>query len=277
MTNVESEANKETSKNLTAQWMWNWPETFVADDGWQDFRSETLLLDTTEVLEEEIHLVMSEHLIVQTEENLDYPMTETRKERRSLAFASNNETSEELSVQLELLQEIVEVSTVLQKVQQGKLFQVTIFYDSTLLLEGGNKCFELNKSCEFVNEQPFAMQDYWKEETMHRKLYHGAVKHDKLVEGNARGETRTMSSTFGKKSEIERTVSLVEETIPSHSNIWKYWTGNGNSGMDAVSQANGNDPQCRAPKSGRRKVWSIDGIKQLLQNWLRYLEKGGSC
>ena len=26
----------------------------------------------------------------------------------------------------------------------------------------------------------------------------------------------------------------------------------------------GNDPQCRAPKSGRRKVWSIEGIKQPL-------------
>ena len=103
------------------------PETFVVDDGWQDFRSKTLLVDTTQVLEEEIHMVMSEHLIVQTEEILDYPMTETRKEHRSLVFASNNETSEEMSVQLELLQEMAEVSPVLQKVQQGKLIQVTIF------------------------------------------------------------------------------------------------------------------------------------------------------
>ena len=28
----------------------------------------------------------------------------------------------------------------------------------------------------------------------------------------------------------------------------------------------GNDPQCRAPNSGRRKVWSIEGIKQPLQH-----------
>ena len=55
MTNAESYANKRPWKNLTAQRMWNWPETFVVDDGWQDCRSETLLLDTTEVLEEEIH------------------------------------------------------------------------------------------------------------------------------------------------------------------------------------------------------------------------------
>ena len=264
MTNVERDANKETSKNLTAQWMWNWPETFVLDEDWQDFRSETLLLDTTEVLEEEIHLVMSKHLIVQTEETLDYIMTETRKEHRSLAFASNNETSEELSVQFELLHEMAEVSTVLQKVQQGKLFQVTIVYDRTLLLEGGNKCFALNKSCGFVNEQPFALQDYWKEDAMHRKLCHGAVKHDKPVEGNARGETRTMNSIFGKKSEIECKVSLVKETIPSHSNIWKYWTGNGNSGMDAVSQANDIDKTQLSKghrKQLKKRVWKNE------QNW----------
>ena len=45
--------------------MWNWLETFVVDDGWQDCRSETLLVDTTQGLEDEIDLVMSEHLRVQ--------------------------------------------------------------------------------------------------------------------------------------------------------------------------------------------------------------------
>ena len=167
MTNVESDANKETSKNLTAQWMWNWPETFVVDDGWQDFRSETLLLVTTEVLEEEIHLVMSEHLILQTEENLDYPMTETRKEHRSLAFALNNETLEEPNMQCELLQERAEVSTVLQDVKQGKLFQVTNLYAGTLLLEEGNKCFELDKNSRFVNEPHFALHENLNETAMH--------------------------------------------------------------------------------------------------------------
>ena len=146
MTNVESDPNKGTSKNLIAELMWNWPETFVVDIGWQDFQSETLLVDTEQVSEEEIHLVMSEHLIVQTEETLDYTMTETMKEHRSLAFTSNNETSEEPSVQFELLQKSAEVTTVPQDVQQGKLFQVTMFYDSDLLLEKGNKCYEFVKS-----------------------------------------------------------------------------------------------------------------------------------
>ena len=79
MTNVESGANKDTSKRLTAEWMWNWPEIIVVDDDWRDFRSKTLLVDTTQFFKDEILLVMNGHLIVQTEANLDYTMTETMK------------------------------------------------------------------------------------------------------------------------------------------------------------------------------------------------------
>ena len=35
--------------------------------------------------------------------------------------------------------------------------------------------------------------------------------------------------------------NLVEEIIPSDSNVWNHWPGYGNSGMDAVTQANDND------------------------------------
>ena len=224
MTNVESNANKGTSKNLIADWMWKWPETFVVDNGWQDVQSETLLVETEQVLEKEIHLVMSEHLVVQTEETLDYTMTETRKEHRSLAFASNNETSEELNVQLELLQEMAEVSTVLQKVQQGKLFQVTIVYDSNLLLEEGNKCLELDQSYGFVKEQQCALQEYLNELAMYQKICHVAMKHDKPAKGNAKVETQVVNATFGKKTDFDFNESLLEETIPSHSNVWNPWT-----------------------------------------------------
>ena len=225
MTNAESDANKETSKRLTAEWMRNWPEIFVVDDGWQDFHSETLLVDTEQVLEEEIHLVMSEHLVVQTEETLDYRMTETRKEHRSSAFASNNETSEELSVQLELLQEMAEVSTVLQKVQQGKLFQVTVFYDITLLLEERNKCYEFVKCYDFVNEQRYTLPEELNEIVMYRKLCHVAMKHDKPAKGNAKIETQIVNATFGKKTDFDFNESLLEETILSHRNVWNHWIG----------------------------------------------------
>ena len=160
-------ANKGISKLLTAECIQNWSETFVVDNGRRDFHSAILLVDNKEVLEEEIHLVLSEHSIVQTEVNLNYTMTETRKEYRSLAFASRKQTLDESTVPFELLQESAEVITVQQDVQQGTLFQVTVFYAGTLLLEERNKRSELDKSFGFVNEQQFALQDNWTEGAMY--------------------------------------------------------------------------------------------------------------
>ena len=261
MTNIESNANKGTSKNLIAEWMWNRPETFVVDNGWQDFRSGTLLVDTQQVLEEETHLVMSEHLVVQTEETLDYRMTETMQEHRSLAFASNNETSEEFSVQLELLQVMAEVSTVLQDVRQGKLFQVTVFYDITLLLEERNKCYEFVKCYDFVNEQRYTLPEDLNEIVMHRKQCHVAMKHDKPAKGHAKIETQVVNATFGKKTDFDFKESLLEETNLSHRNVWNHWIGNGNSGMDAVSQANDIDKTQLSKghrKQLKKRIWKIE-------------------
>ena len=263
MTNVESNANKGTSKNLIAEWMWNWPETFFKDNGWQDFRSETLLVDTEQVLEEEIHLVMSEQLVVQTEETFNYTMTETMQEHRSLAHAlSKNETSEEPRVQFELLQgRSAEVSTVLQDVRQGKLFQVTVFYDITLLLEERNKCYEFVKSYDFVNEQRYTLPEDLNEIVMYQKLCHVAMKHDKPAKGNAKIETQIVNATFGKKTDFDCNESLLDETIPSHSNLWNPWTGNGNSGMDAVAHANDIDETQLSNghrKQSKRSIWKIE-------------------
>ena len=60
-------ANKGTSKLLTAECIQNWSEIIVAEKCRQDFRSEALLVDNIQFLEEEIHLVKSEHSIVRTE------------------------------------------------------------------------------------------------------------------------------------------------------------------------------------------------------------------
>ena len=234
-------ANQGTPQLITTECIQKLSETFIVDNGRQDVRSETLLVDTKQVLEEDIHLGMSEHSISQTKENLNHTMAETRKEHRFLSFASSKQSSEESSVQRELLQESAEIFTVHQDIKQGKIFEVTMFHDSTLLLEEGDKCFEFDKSYGFVHEQQFALLDDCSEEAMYRKLCHVAAKHDKPVEYNAKGETRTMIATFGKKFDFDFKVSLVEETIPSNNNEWNPRIGNGNSGMDAVAQANGMD------------------------------------
>ena len=109
-------ANKGTSKFLTAKCIQNWSKTFIVDNSRQDVRSETLLMNTKQVLEEKVHMFLSEQSIVQTEEILKYTLRETRKEHRSSAFASSKQSSEELNVKLELVQESAEVFTVQQDI-----------------------------------------------------------------------------------------------------------------------------------------------------------------
>ena len=268
-------ANQGTSQLITTECIQNWSETFIEDNGRQDVRSETLLVDTKQVLEEDIHLGMSEHSISQTKENLNHTMAETRKEHRFLSFASSKQSSEELNVKLELLQESAENTAVPQDIQQGKIFEVTMFHDSTLLLEEGNKCFEFDESYGFVHEQQFALLDDCNEEAMYRKLCHVAAKHDEPVECNAKGETRTMIATFGKKFDFDFKVSLVEETIPSNNDVWNPRIGNGNSGMDAVAQANGMDKTQLSKghrKRPKKRAWKFEHTSILLHGMVECVQ-----
>ena len=268
-------ANQGTPQLITTECIQKLSETFIVDNGRQDVRSETLLVDTKQVLEEDIHLGMSEHSISQTKENLNHTMAETRKEHRFLSFASSKQSSEELNVKLELLQESAENTAVQQDIQQGKIFEVTMFHDSTLLLEEGNKCFEFDKSYGFVHEQQFALLDDCSEEAMYRKLCHVAAKHDEPVECNAKGETRTMIATFGKKFDFDFKVSLVEETIPSNNNVWNPRIGNGNSGMDAVAQANGMDKTQLSKghrKRPKKRAWKFEHTSILLHGMVECVQ-----
>ena len=268
-------ANQGTPQLIKTECIQKLSETFIVDNGRQDVRSETLLVDTKQVLEEDIHLGMSEHSISQTKENLNHTMTETRKEHRFLSFASSKQTLGESSVQHELLQESAEIFTVHQDIKQVKIFEVTMFHDSTLLLEEGNKCFEFDKSYGFVHEQQFALLDDCSEEAIYRKLCHVAAKHDKPVECNAKGETRTMIATFGKKFDFDFKVGLVEETIPSNNDVWNPRIGNGNSGMDAVAQANGMD-KTQLSKSHRKRpkkqAWKFEHTSNLLHGMVESVQ-----
>ena len=69
-------------------------------------------------------------------------------------------------MQFQQLQDSAEATTVkklLPHAQQANLFLVTTFYADNLLLEQGNKCFELDKSYGFVHEEHVALQNNWNE------------------------------------------------------------------------------------------------------------------
>ena len=170
------------------------------------------------------------------------------------------------------MRERAEVVTVQQDVQQGKLFQVTMFCIRNLHFEEGNRCFELDRNFEFVNEQHFALQNVWNEEAMYQKLCHVAMKHNKQEKGHAKGETHTMNEPFGKKTDFDFEVSLVEEAIQSNNNVWKLWTGKVNSGINAVAQANGID-NTQLSNGHRKQQNERIGTVERISNLRREMEK----
>ena len=97
-----------------------------------------------------------------------------------------------------------------------------MFYDTRLLLEEGKECFELGKSYGFVEEQQFAAQKDLNKTVMYHKLCHGAMKHDKPLNDNTKSETQTMNAPFGKKNDFDFMLSLLEGTLPSHSDVWNH-------------------------------------------------------
>ena len=98
------------------------------------------------------------------------------------------------------------------------------------------------------------------------------MKDGKPVTGNAKCETQTMNATFGKKTDFDFKVSLVEETIPSNSNIWNLWIVNGNSGMDTVAQANGID-ETQLSKGHRKQQKKRIGKTETTWNLIRGMEE----
>ena len=93
------------------------------------------------------------------------------------------------------------------------------------------------------------------------------MKHDKPVEGNSKDGTQTMNAPFGKKTDFDFKVGFVEKIIPSVSNIWNHWTGNGNSGMDAVAQVNGIDKTQMSKghrKQQKRRTWKTEPLTNLI-------------
>ena len=73
---------------------------------------------------------------------------------------------------------------------------------------------------------------------MYRKLCYSAMNQDKPVTDDIKIETQAMNALFEKETDFDFKESLVEELIPSESNVWNHCNGNAISGMDAVAHAN---------------------------------------
>ena len=83
----------------------------------------------------------------------------------------------------------------------------------------------------------FARRENLNEATEHKETCFGTMKHELPVKNEIKSETRAMDAPFGKETDFDFKESL-KETIMNDIKVWKHLTGNGNSRMDVVVQAN---------------------------------------
>ena len=101
-----------------------------------------------------MHLAVSDHMIVEQDENMDFSIAEEKNEHRSFAIKSNLRTLEEFTVMLDLVKQNMDVASVRPHVKekQSTQKQAIKLAVNTLTLEEGRKCSQMNIVVEFVKE-----------------------------------------------------------------------------------------------------------------------------
>ena len=243
----------------------NSPEIFVVERNRQEVSTKSLHLEIKQIWQDEMHLAVGDHMVVKPDENMGFPMVEEKNEHESFAIKSNLRTLEEFSVKLDLLKENIDVASVRQHVEekQQTQMQAVKFAAKTLTLEEGKRCSQLDREIGFVNECQIELHEVPRGKAIYRRPFGGLWEQAKPTEENASNETKSVNVLFGRKHDVELKEKLLDRIIPNDSENCNNWLGNGNSGMDAVAQANPNvytQLSTGQSKQFEKRAWKFEPI-----------------
>ena len=229
-----SEMSKDYSENSL--------DIFAVERNWQEVSTKSLLLEIKQTWQDEMHLAVGDHVVVKHDKNMGFSFTEEKNGHESFAVKSNIRTLEEFSVKFDLLKENIDVASVRQHVEEKQQTQMqdVKFAAKTLTLEEGKKCSQMNKVVEVVKECQLELHEVPRGKAIYRRPSGGLLEQAKPAEENASNETKSVNVLFDRKHEVGLNEKLLDKIIPNDSENCNNWLGNGNSGMDAVAQANPN-------------------------------------
>ena len=135
----------------------NSPDKFVVERNWQEVSTKPLLLEIKQVWQDEMHLAVSDHMIVEQDENMGFSIVEEKNEHESFAIESDLRTLEEFTVMLDLVKQHMDVAFVRQHVKekQSTQKQAIKLAINTLTLEEGRKCSQTNIVIKIQEEKRF--------------------------------------------------------------------------------------------------------------------------
>ena len=230
----ESEMSNENTENS--------PDIFVVERNWQEVSTKPLLLEIKQVWQDEMHLAVSDHMIVEQDENMGFSIVEEKNERESFAIKSNLRTLGEFTVMLDLVKQNMDVASVRQHVKEKQPTQlqamnVTV---NTLTLEEVKMCSQLERDIEFVNKCQIELHEIPRGKAIYRRPFGGLLERNHLSEENASNERKAVNVSLGRKHDVDLNEKLLDKIIPNDRENCNNWLSNENSGMDAVAQAHPN-------------------------------------
>ena len=251
-----SEMSKENTENS--------PDIFVVERNWQEVSTKPLLLEIKQVWQDEMHIAPSDHMIVEQDKNMGFSIVEEKNEHESFAIKSNLRTLEDFTVKLDLLKENIDVASVRQHVEekQPTQMQAVKFAAKTLTLDEGKKCSQMNKVVKFVKECQIELHEVPRGKAIYRRLFSGLLERNQPSEENTSDRTKAVKMSFWRKH-VELKEKPLDKIIPNDREKCNNWLGNGNSGMDAVAQANPNvhtQLSTGQSKQFEKRAWKFEPI-----------------
>ena len=196
---------------------------------------------------------------------MGFSFTEEKNGHESFAIKSNIRTLEEFSVKFDLLKENIDVASVRQHVEekQQTQMQAVKFAAKTLTLEEGKKCSQMNKVVEVVKECQLELHKVPRGKAIYRRPFGGLLEQAKPYKDNASDRVKTVKMSFWRKHDVELKEKRLDKIIPNDSENCNNWLVNGNSGMDAVAQANPNvytELSSDHSKQFEKRAWKFEPI-----------------
>ena len=226
-----------------------------------------------------MQLVAGDRNIVKQEKNKEFSITEEKNEHERVAITSSFQTSEEFSVKLDFRKENVDVASVRQHVEekQPTQTQAMTLAAISLTLEEGKKCSQLDREIGFMSKCQIKLHEVPSGVAMYRRHSSDLLERNQPYKDNASDGAKAVKMSFWRKHDVELKEKLLDKIIPNDSDNCSKWLGNGNSGMDAVAQANPYAYTKPKVSNGHRKqiekrAWKFEHTSNLLHGMVESVQ-----
>ena len=123
----------------------------------------------------------------------------------------------------------------------------------------------MERDIEFVNKSQIELHEVPRGKAINRRPFGGLLKPDQPTEENASNERKALNVSLGRKHDVGLNEKLLDKIIPNDRVNCNNWLGNGNSGMNAVAQANAYTQLRNShPKQFEKRAWKFEHSSHLL-------------